>query len=59
MADPEVWGVEKLAMKVEGDPVFVPQAAGSLAIPLNAVPTLADARCLRVRFSLTSECGDA
>lgn len=59
VANPEVWGVEKLAMKVEGLAVFVPQADGFLSIPLNAVPVLADARCLRVRFSLTSECGDA
>lgn len=59
VGNPEVWGVEKLAMKVEGDADFVPQSEGSLAIPPDAVPVLADARCLRVRFSLTSECGDA
>lgn len=59
VGNPEVWGVEKLAMKVEGEADFVPQSEGSLAIPADAVPVLADARCLRVRFSLASECGDA
>jgi len=59
VANPEVWGVEQLSMKIQGDPAFVPQSAGSLALPRNASPVLADARCLRVRFSLTSECGDA
>jgi hypothetical protein len=63
VANPEVWGVEELAMKVEGKveggPAFLPLAAGSLPIPGNAVPTLAAARCLKVRFSLVTECGDA
>ena len=59
VADPDVWGVEKLAMKVEERSAFVPQSAGSLAIPPNAIPVLADARCLRVRFSTTGRCGDA
>jgi len=60
VANPDVWGVEQLAMMVEGDPPWVPQSAGvALAIPRNAVPTLADAECIRVRFSLTTECGDA
>ena len=54
-----VLGVEQLAMKVEGQPDFVPQSEGRLVIPRNAVPTLADARCLRVRFALTTECDDA
>jgi hypothetical protein len=60
VANPDVWGVEQLAMKVEGDPSWVPQSAGvALEIPRNAVPTLADAECVKVRFSLTTECGDA
>jgi hypothetical protein len=59
VANLDVWGVEQLAMKVEGDPTWVPQAAGALEIPRNAVPTLADAECIRVRFSLTTECSDA
>ena len=58
-ANPDVWGVERLAMKVDGAAEFVPQSAGQLAIPANAVPVLADGRCLRVRFSLTARCGDA
>jgi hypothetical protein len=59
VANPDVWGVEQLAMKIEGDPTWVPQSAGALEIPRDAVPTLADAECIRVRFSLTTECGDA
>jgi hypothetical protein len=59
VGNPAVWGVEDLAMKVEGAAEFVAASAGPLEIPENAVPTLADARCLRVRFSLTSRCGDA
>jgi hypothetical protein len=59
VGNPAVWGVEDLAMKVEGAAEFVTASAGPLEIPENAVPTLADARCLRVRFSLTSRCGDA
>jgi hypothetical protein len=59
VANPEVWGVEGLAMKVDGTASFVPQSAGSLGIPRNAIPVLADANCLKVRFSLTSECSDA
>ena len=58
-ANPDVWGVERLAMKVDGSADFVPQSAGQLAIPANAVPVLADGRCLRVRFSLAARCGDA
>lgn len=57
--NPLVLGVEQLAMKVEGRPDFVPQSAGRLEIPRNAVPRLADANCLRVRFALTTECDDA
>src|SRR5262249_56551418 len=59
VANPEVWGVEELAMKIEGAASFVPQSAGNLQIPRSAIPVLADANCLKVRFSLTSECGDA
>ncbi|MBC9819858.1 hypothetical protein [Terrabacter sp. MAHUQ-38] len=59
VGNPAVWGVEDLAMKVEGAAAFVTASDGPLVIPANAVPTLADARCLRVRFSLTSRCGDA
>lgn len=59
VGNPAVWGVEDLAMKVEGAAAFVTASDGPLVIPENAVPTLADARCLRVRFSLTSRCGDA
>ena len=59
VGNPVVWGVEDLAMKVEGGADFVTASAGPLEIPENAVPTIADARCLRVRFSLTSRCGDA
>jgi hypothetical protein len=54
-----VLGVEGLAMKVAGDPDFVPQSAGRLDLPSNAVPALAAANCLRVRFALTTECDDA
>jgi hypothetical protein len=57
--NPLVQGVERLAMKVEGDPNFVAQSAGQLDIPRNAVPVLASARCIRVRFTLTAECGHA
>jgi hypothetical protein len=59
VANPDVWGVERLGMKLEGATSFVPQSAGSLEIPPNAIPTLADGRCLRVRFSLAARCGDA
>jgi hypothetical protein len=59
VASPEVLGVEELSMKVESGPEFVPMSAGSLAIPLDAIPVLANANCLRVRLSLTTECGDA
>ena len=59
LGNPAVWGVEDLALKVEGAAVFVTASDGPLPIPENAVPTLAEARCLRVRFSLTSRCGDA
>jgi hypothetical protein len=59
VADPDVWGVEGLAMKVDGAAGFVPQSAGALEIPAYAVPVLAGPDCLRVRFSLTAECGDA
>jgi hypothetical protein len=59
VANLDVWGVEQLAMQVEGDPTWVPQSAGALEILRNAVPTLADAECIRVRFSLTTECGNA
>lgn len=58
-ANPDVWGVEQLAMKLEGAADFVPQAEGRLLIPSNAVPALAAGRCLRVRFSLAARCGDA
>lgn len=58
-ANPDVWGVERLAMKVEGAADFVPQSDGELAIPANAVPVLADGQCLRVQFSLAARCGDA
>jgi len=58
VGNPEVWGVEDLAMKIQGttDPFIT---AGALEIPKNAVPKLADPECLRLRYSLTSECGDA
>ena len=59
VANPEVLGVEDLAMKINGAASFVRQSAGHLEIPRNAIPVLADANCLKVRFSLTSECGDA
>jgi hypothetical protein len=59
VGNPFVRGVEDLAMKVDGDPDFLPASHGYLPIPSNAVPRLADARCIRVRFSLTSRCGDA
>jgi hypothetical protein len=59
VANLEVLGVEKLAMKLDGTASFIPQSVGSLEIPRNAIPLLADANCLKVRFSLTSECGDA
>lgn len=59
VGNPEVWGVEDLAMKIEGTAAFVPQSAGSLTIPKNAVPVLASANCLRIKYSLISECGDA
>lgn len=57
--NPDVWGVERLAMRLEGAADFVPQSEGQLSIPGNAVPALADGRCLRVRFSLAARCGDA
>lgn len=59
VANPDVWGVQRLAMKLDGAVDFVPQAAGSLELPGNAVPSLAATRCLRVRFSLAARCGDA
>ncbi len=59
VANLDVWGIERLAMKLDGAAEFVPQSAGSLTIPANAVPALANGRCLRVRFSLTARCGDA
>jgi hypothetical protein len=59
VANPEVLGVEELAMKIDGAASFVPQSAGRLEIPRNAIPVLAGANCLKVRFSLTLECGDA
>ena len=59
VGNPLVRGVEDLAMKVDGDPDFLSASHGYLPIPRNAVPRLADARCIRVRFSLTSRCGDA
>lgn len=59
VGSPEVLGVEELSMKVEGGPVFVQMSAGSLTIPPDAIPVLAAANCLRVRLSLTTECGDA
>ncbi|GAA4717833.1 hypothetical protein [Nocardioides conyzicola] len=62
VGNPDVWGIERLAMLVDTGDVtatFVPQSAGSLPIPPNAVPVLAPGRCLRVRFSLTGRCADA
>ena len=59
VANPEVLGVEDLAMKLDGAASFAPQSAGRLEIPRNAVPVLAGANCLKVRFSLTLGCGDA
>lgn len=59
MADTAVQGVEDLGMKLEGGPEFRTLAHGSLDLPGNAVPMLADADCLRVRFALVTECGDA
>jgi hypothetical protein len=60
VGNPVVWGVEGLGMKIEGDPSFLSQSAGiPLDIPRNAVPVLAGTQCLRVRLSLTTECGDA
>lgn len=59
VADPKVWGVEELGMKVEGGPAFLTLADGRLPVPGNAVPTLATVNCLRVRFSLVTGCGDA
>ena len=59
VANPEVLGVEELAMKIDGAANFVPQSAGRLEIPRNAIPVLAGANRLKVRFSLTLECGDA
>ncbi|MFI7480971.1 hypothetical protein ACH9EU_01005 [Kocuria sp. M1R5S2] len=57
--NPLVHGVERLAMKVRGEAGFVPQSAGQLPIPKNAVPALAEDDCLRVRFALATECHDA
>ena len=57
VVDPQVHGVEKLAMKVAGDPVFVPATEGSLVIPPDAVPVLDPARCLHVRFVLSTTSG--
>lgn len=57
--NPEVWGVEKLAMKLAGAVDFSTPTGGDLRIPANAVPVLAPARCIRVRFVLPAECGDA
>ncbi|MEV0170641.1 hypothetical protein AB0I00_05875 [Streptomyces sp. NPDC050803] len=59
MADTAVQGVEDLGMKLEGGPEFLTLAHGSLELPANAVPKLAAADCLRVRFALVTECGDA
>ncbi|MGX4695370.1 hypothetical protein [Streptomyces sp. JNUCC 63] len=59
VADPRVRGVEGLGMKVEGGAAFLTLADGGLALPANAVPALAAPDCLRVRFSLVTECGDA
>ncbi|MPY55731.1 hypothetical protein [Streptomyces spongiae] len=59
VADIAVRGVEDLRMKVEGGPEFVTLAHGSLPLAGNAVPKLADADCLRVRFALVTGCADA
>ncbi|MFG2825020.1 hypothetical protein ACGFX4_37020 [Kitasatospora sp. NPDC048365] len=59
VADPRVWGIETLGMKTEGGDAFRTLADGSLSLPANAVPTLAAADCLRVRFAPVTEGGDA
>lgn len=57
VGNPQIHGVEKLAMKVSGDASFITSAQGPLRLPAGSVPVLDEARCLRVRFALTTECG--
>ncbi|WP_372700032.1 hypothetical protein [Arthrobacter sp. JSM 101049] len=53
VADPHLWGVENLALRLEDDAVFTPAGAGALDIPGRSVPVLAAGRCLRVRYAPT------
>lgn len=59
VGDPTVLGVEQLSMQVSGDAELHHLAEGSLPIPANAVPKLANLDCLTVRFALAGDCSDA
>lgn len=59
VAEPMVLGIEDLEMQIEGDTTFRGLGEGSLPIPPDAVPDLANYDCLSLRFALTGECGDA
>ncbi|WP_328875179.1 hypothetical protein OHT76_36750 [Streptomyces sp. NBC_00287] len=59
VAETAVQGVADLEMKIEDGAEFRTVAHGSLDLPANAVPKLAEADCLRVRFALVTECGNA
>lgn len=51
-ADPQVLGVENLALRLDGEDAFTASSAGGLPIPGHAVPVLSTGRCLRVRFTV-------
>ena len=57
VADPAILGVENLAIDVDGAGP-VPSAAGTVPLPPDGVPVLADLQCLRVRLVLSGGCGD-
>lgn len=60
VADPTILGVEALAIRVGPHPApFVPASAGTVGLDPDCVPGLTDVQCLRVRFALEGECGDA
>jgi hypothetical protein len=51
-----VLGVEELEMQVLGDTGFATLKDGSLTIPPDSIPVLADHDCLGIRLALTGEC---
>lgn len=56
-SDPRIIGIKGL--EIGGTGGWVDSTVGVLAVPLDAVPTLAEAQCLRVEFALRGECSDA